>query len=228
MGMAGGRDPERHPLRAIAVAARLVSMPALPTLTASVLVVDGHPALRAGLAHLLGAEPGFELIGALADEGELPAVLARERPDVVVLGRSLVRADGLAACLRLKQHPDAPGVVLYSAFADELFSVPARIAQADAVVAKDASVDVLLQTLRAVADGEVRMPAPNPEAMHAASSRLRTEDLPIVGMLVARARIDEIATTLGVKAGEVWSRALRILGELGAAVRPFVSPPYTR
>jgi DNA-binding NarL/FixJ family response regulator len=194
-------------------------MPASPTATASVLVVDGHPALRAGLAHLLGSEPGFELAGVLGDEGELPAVVARERPDVVVLGRSLVRGDGLAACLRLKQHREPPGVVLYSAFADDLFSVPARIAQADAVVAKDAPVEILLDTLQAVASGEVRMPAPNPEAMHAASSRLRTEDLPIVGMLVARARIDEIATTLGVDATTIWSRALRILGELGASER---------
>ena len=60
---------------------------------------------------------------------------------------------------------------------------------------------------------------PDPEAIEAASSRLDAEDLPILGMLFARIRVEDIAATLGVDPREVRSRALRIIGELQARDR---------
>ena len=50
----------------------------------SVLVVDDHPALRAGLEQLLDQEPGYRLLGAVSSEAELAIALQRDRPDVVV------------------------------------------------------------------------------------------------------------------------------------------------
>jgi DNA-binding NarL/FixJ family response regulator len=50
----------------------------------TVLVVDDHPALRAGLKQLLDQEPGYRLLGAVSTEAELAAALLRERADVVV------------------------------------------------------------------------------------------------------------------------------------------------
>ena len=67
-----------------------------------------------------------------------------------------------------------------------------------------------------MAAGETQVPAPDPEVIEAASSRLDAEDLPIVGMLFARVRVDDIATTLGVEPREVRARALRIIGEMQA------------
>src|SRR5688572_30049141 len=98
----------------------------------NVLVVDDHPALRQGLVDLLGQEPGLRPVGALATEDEVIAHLLRGRPDVIVLDYALGRGDGLGICFRVKQLPDAPRVVLYSAYFDALFAVPASVAQADA------------------------------------------------------------------------------------------------
>jgi DNA-binding NarL/FixJ family response regulator len=182
----------------------------------SVLVVDDHPALRAGLEQLLDQEPGYRLLGAVSSEAELAIALQRDLPDVVVMDYALSRGDGLSACFRLKQRPHPPGVVLYSAYVDDIFAVPARLAQADAIVSKSDPVEVLLTAIDAVAEEETQVPAPDPEVIEAASSRLDAEDLPIVGMLFARVRVDDIATTLGLEPREVRSRALRIIGEMQA------------
>jgi CheY-like chemotaxis protein len=61
-----------------------------------------------------------------------------------VLDDALDEHDGLTTCFRLKQQPDPPAVVLYSAYVDRVFAVPSAIAQVDATVAKDAPVTELL------------------------------------------------------------------------------------
>ena len=179
-----------------------------------VLVVDDHPALRAGLTGLLGQEEGIETLGAVAGEGELAAALTRVRPDVVVLDYALRDGDGLSVCFRIKQLPNPPAVVLYSAYADRVFAVPATLAQADAVVPKSAPVDELLEAITRVAAGGTALPALERDAMEAASARLAPEDLPIAGMLFARLEVDEIAQTLGIGPDEVRHRAQGIVAGL--------------
>jgi len=189
----------------------------------SVLVVDDHPALRAGLLALLSSEPGIEALGAVHDAEGLAAAVERRVPDVVVIDHALTAGDGLAACLRLKQRPDPPGVVLYSTFADAVFGVPAAAAQADAVVHKGAPVQELLDAIRDVADGLVRTPPPDPELVHAVAVRVPPEDLTILGMLIARMTVAQIAATLGCPDAEAGARAMRILGELQAPERALVA-----
>ena len=181
-----------------------------------VLVVDDHPALREGLEGLLREEDGFLPLGALPGANGVAEAIDALRPDVVILDYVLDRGDGLSVCFRIKQQPDPPAVVLYSAYVDSVFAVPATLAQADAIVSKTAPVDDLLDVVRGAAAGEARMPPLFPEAMSAASARLAPEDLPIAGMLFARVSVAEIADTLGVHRDEVRGRALRIIGELQA------------
>lgn len=183
----------------------------------SVLIVDDHPALRAGLSGLLAQEQGFRCLGAVASELEMIEALDRRRPDVVVLDYSLGDSDGLSACFRIKQRPDAPGVVLYSAYVDGVFAVPAAVAQADAIVPKSAPVEVLLDAMAAAATGAARLPVPPPELISAASSRLQAGDLPVLGMLFARESVADIARTLKQSRAEVRARALRIIGVMQAA-----------
>jgi DNA-binding NarL/FixJ family response regulator len=182
--------------------------------TVRVLVVDDHPALRAGLEGLLRNEPGIEYTGALDGTLGLLSAVRDVRPDVVVLDYALGTDDGLTSCFRVKQLPDRPAVVLYSAYADGVFTVPAAIAQADATVSKSAPIDDLLSAIRAAAAGTVPRPALDPERVQAASARLLAEDLPIATMLLAGTPIADIADTLGTTIADVRHRALRVIGRL--------------
>jgi DNA-binding NarL/FixJ family response regulator len=185
--------------------------------TVRVLVVDDHPALRAGLEGLLRNEPTVECVGALEGTGDLMSAMGHLRPDVVVLDYALGADDGLTTCFRLKQQPRRPGVVLYSAYAGDVFAVPAAIAQADAVVSKSAPVDELLSAIHGAAVGTHPRPVLDPELIQAASARLIVEDLPIATMLLAGTPVADIAGVLDTTSADVRNRALRVIGRLQAS-----------
>jgi DNA-binding NarL/FixJ family response regulator len=192
--------------------------------TIRVVVVDDHPALRAGLRSLLDHEPGLTCIAAAADERELQRIIGLSAVDVVIMDYALGRGDGLGACYRVKQRRRPPAVVLYSAYADDAFAVPAALAQADGVVPKSAPVEVLLDVIRAAAIGRTGLPVPDPEAIAAACSRLPDDDLAVVGLLFARVSTAEIADTLDISPEDVRSRALRIIGRMQATDRTSPAP----
>jgi DNA-binding NarL/FixJ family response regulator len=198
---------------------RLVTATTTPSAqrTLRVLVVDDHPALRAGLEGLLSNEPGVECVGALDGTDGLLAAVHDLRADVVVLDYALGADDGLTTCFRLRQLPHPPAVVLYSAYVDGVFAVPAAIAQADATVSKRAPIDQLLSAIHAAATGTHPRRHLNPELIQAASARLLTEDLPIATMLLGATPAAEIADILDITITDVRNRALRIIGRLQAS-----------
>jgi DNA-binding NarL/FixJ family response regulator len=181
-----------------------------------VLVVDDHPAIRAGLEGLLTGERGFDCIATLAEADRLLESVSETGPDVVVLDYALGGDDGLTTCFRVKQQSGSPAVVLYSAYVDHVFTVPAAIAQADATVSKSAPVTELLGAIRDVVSHGPRRPDLNPELIQAASARLLTDDLPIAAMLLAATPVPEIARTVDMSVTDVRRRALRIIGRLQA------------
>jgi DNA-binding NarL/FixJ family response regulator len=184
-----------------------------------VLVVDDHPAVRAGLEGLLVGERGFECVATLAETDGLLEAVSEIRPDVVVLDYALGGEDGLTTCFRVKQQNGPPAVVLYSAYVDRVFTVPAAIAQADATVSKSAPVGELLGAIRDVASHRSRRPTLDQELIAAASARLLSDDLPIAAMLLSATPVAEIASILDMSVPEVRRRALRIIGRLQAGNR---------
>jgi DNA-binding NarL/FixJ family response regulator len=160
------------------------------------LIVDDHPAMRAGLTAVLRAEPGIVPLGAASSEDDLPAMLERTHPDVVLLDYHLPGADGLKLCRRLKRADPAPAVLLYSAYADSAMVVPAILAGADGLLNKSAPAPELFDALRAVARGDRVLP-PVPRALlEAAGARVEPEDLPILAMMIDGTPAAEVADTL--------------------------------
>lgn len=186
-----------------------------------VLLVDDHPALRAGLHTVLRAEPGFVPVGAAASGEELWAALERGRPDVVLLDYHLPGDDGLVLCHRIKRAEAVPGVVIYSAYADTALAVPAVVAGADGVVNKGAPAEELFDVIRTAARGDSVLPPLSGELLAAASARLDEADLPILGMLIDRTPGPEIAAVLGLEGSVLARRMERMLQRLRLA------PPST-
>jgi DNA-binding NarL/FixJ family response regulator len=114
------------------------------------VVVDDHPAMRAGIAAVLDQAPDIEASGEAASGAELWPLIQRTAPDVVVMDWHLPGDDGLVLCHRLKRRRPDIGVVLFSAYADEWLVVPALLAQADALLPKRALAQTLYETLRTV------------------------------------------------------------------------------
>ena len=102
-----------------------------------VVVIDDHPALRAGLQTVLDAEPGIVFAGESGgDEESVWPLLNRVEPDLILLDYHLPRGDGLQLCYRIKQQVPAPRVIIFSAYASPSLALPASLAQADGLLAK--------------------------------------------------------------------------------------------
>jgi two-component system response regulator DevR len=170
------------------------------------LIVDDHPAMRAGLTAVLRAEPGIVPLGAASSEDDLPAMLERARPDVVLLDYHLPGSDGLKLCRKMKRDPNAPAVLLYSAYADSAMVVPAILAGADGLMNKSAPAPELFDALRAVARGDRVLP-PVPRALlEHAGTRVAAEDQPILAMMIDGTSPAEVADTLRVDRREISHR----------------------
>jgi DNA-binding NarL/FixJ family response regulator len=160
------------------------------------LIVDDHPAMRAGLTAVLRAEPGIVPLGTASSEEDLGAMMQRTKPDVVLLDYHLPGADGLKLCRRLKREVPAPAVLLYSAYADSAMVVPAILAGADGLLNKSAPAPELFDALRAVARGDRVLPPVPRELLESAGGRVEPGDLPILAMMVDGTPIAEVAEAM--------------------------------
>jgi len=190
-----------------------------------VLLVDDHPAMRTGLAAVLAAEPGMVVLGAAASADELTPALNRTKPDVVLLDYHLPSSDGLVLCRVLKRSVPAPGVLLYSAYADASLAIPAILAGADGLLNKAAPAKDLYDAIRRVARGDRVLPAVPRDLLDSASARLDPEDLPILGMILDGASPADVADTLLVEPRNVSSRLDRMIGLLRIEVPAAAGPP---
>ncbi len=179
-----------------------------------ILIVDDHPALRAGLTAVLRAEPGLVPLDAASSVADLWPALNRTRPDVVVLDYHLPGDDGLALCRQVKAQLPAPAVLLYSGYADASLTIPARLAGVDGVVSKSAPASELYDAIRRVARGERVLPPISRELLTQASADLDTDELPILGMTLEGTPVAEIAETLGLDPAEVTRRIGRMVNRL--------------
>lgn len=180
-----------------------------------VVVIDDHPALRAGLHTVLEAEPGIVFAGeSNGEEESIWPTLHRSRPDVVLLDYHLPRGDGLQLCYRIKQEVPAPKVVIFSAYASPTLALPASLAHADGLLDKGVAARELFNALRTINRGDRLLPPISHTVLEEGVAKLDPDDRAVVGMLLDGASEVEVAETLRVEAREVRHTVQRILSAL--------------
>ena len=179
-----------------------------------ILIVDDHPAMRAGLTAVLSAEPALVPLNTAASVDDLWPTLNRTRPDVVVLDYHLPGDDGLVLCRRIKRQLPAPSVLLYSAYAAAPLIIPSRLAGVDGLVSKAAPANELYEAIRRVARGERVLPPISRELLDAAVAELEPADLPILGMRLKDTALADMAAALRVEPIDVARRIDRMIKRL--------------
>lgn len=192
-----------------------------------ILLVDDHPAMRAGLTGVLTAEPGLAPLAAIASADELEPALTRTRPDVVLMDYHLPGSDGLVLCRQIKRQMPPPAVLIYSAYADAQLAIPAILAGADGLLHKGATAPELYAAIRAVAQGDRVMPPVPAPLIDAASSCLEPHDLPVLGMRLNGTSVEDIAATLRCDVVDVARGLDRMLTRLRVKVPTASAPPHS-
>ncbi len=179
-----------------------------------ILIVDDHPAVRAGLVALLDGERDFALARPAAGATEALQLAKRFPPELAVLDVSLRDGDGIRLCLELKQLPVPPRVLLYTAFVTPTVILKGSLAGADGLVEKGAPAAELVRAIRQVLAGEARMPPLDRDLLSGRAQSLSAEELSIVGLRLASSQVSEIADALRLSPDEVVARIQRLLGAL--------------
>jgi DNA-binding NarL/FixJ family response regulator len=119
-----------------------------------VLIVDDHGVVRAGLAELLGARDGIEVVATASNGEEAIELAAGEAPDVVLMDLSMPGMGGVEATrLITAANPDVNVVVLTSLSARERI-LDALDAGAIGYLLKDGEPEELVRGVEAAARGE--------------------------------------------------------------------------
>ena len=129
-------------------------------MTVRVLVVDDQPLVRAGLAMLLRAEVGVEVVGEAGD-GREAVLLAKDlQPDIVLMDIRMPVVDGVEATRRIASDqfqvdPDRPiRVLILTTYNLDEAVYSALRAGASGFLLKDAAPRDLMSAVHAVAAGD--------------------------------------------------------------------------
>jgi DNA-binding NarL/FixJ family response regulator len=149
-------------------------------MTIRLIVVDDDPLVRAGLSLMLGGAENLEIVGEAADGGEVPALVERVAPDVVLMDLRMPGVDGLTATARLRARPGAPEVLVLTTFHADEQVLSALRAGAAGFLLKDTPPAEIVTAVRRVAAGDpVLSPAVTRQLMrHVAGTPQSRGDAP--------------------------------------------------
>jgi DNA-binding NarL/FixJ family response regulator len=124
-----------------------------PAGTASVVLVDDHDLVRLLLRRAIDDQDGLRVVGEAGDADAGVALVARLRPDVVVLDLGMHGLGPLEAIGLIREVVPACRVVVFSASEAELQEQRARLAGADAYVEKRHGFAVVARQVAALVLG---------------------------------------------------------------------------
>ncbi|MEV4161961.1 response regulator transcription factor [Nonomuraea dietziae] len=204
-------------------------------MTISVALVDDEAMIRVGLRMVLSGESDIEVVGEAADGVEALDLVARTRPDVVLIDVRMPRMDGLEAARRLvREHPDSKVIVLTTFDEDEHVASALR-AGVSGFLLKVAPPEHLIEAVRTVAAGGglldpavtlrviaafAAQPDPSQATSRAAElESLTSRETDVLKLLAQGLTNTQIATRLYLGEATVKTHLSRILMKLNVTTR---------
>ena len=123
-------------------------------MTTGVLLVDDEELVRTGLRAVLDADPDLTVLGEAADGAEVPGLVARLRPDVVLMDVRMPGVDGITATRALVRRPDPPRVLVLTTFGHDRYVYDALRAGATGFLLKRTPPRDIVRAVHTVAAGE--------------------------------------------------------------------------
>ena len=190
-----------------------------------VLIVDDQRTFAELLEVAISSYEEFECLGVASSPEEGLAIVARERPDLVIMDVHFAGAegDGIDATRRIRAASPATRVVLLTGQADQVVVRRAAEADAAAVMPKDGSLPDLLTALRARASGSLvvhptlmRMLVPSAPSIPVQTPRLSGREVDVLGMLAIGMDVRSISAHLGISVHTCRGYVKNLLSKLHA------------
>jgi DNA-binding NarL/FixJ family response regulator len=197
-------------------------------MTVRVLIVDDDALVRVGLRTIVDAEPDLEVVAEAGDGAEVPPLVARHRPDVVLMDVRMPDVDGIQATRHLLTTAAAPPrVIVVTTFENDDYVYDALRAGASGFLLKRARPAEVVDAIRVVARGDSllfpaairRLVAARGGRENRATSRLTVREAEVLRLMAAGLSNAEIAERLVVGGETVKTHVGNVLAKLGARDR---------
>lgn len=136
----------------------------------TVILIDDHAVVRAGLKAVLGSAKDIQVIGEGSNGKEAVSLAARLDPDVIVMDLSMAEMDGAEATRELVGKKTRARVLILTMHAEDSYLIPLLEAGASGYLVKSAADRELVDAVRAVSKGDVYM---QPSAARALASNIQ-------------------------------------------------------
>jgi len=188
----------------------------------TILLVDDHALVRAGLKRLLATLDQGEILEA-ANGRDALILLRAEKPSLVILDLNLPGLGGLELLRRMIQA-GAGAILVLTMHAEPLYAKRALDAGAAGYMTKNASPDELLTAVRRVTAGGRYVEAELAQALAAPAmggrqslDNLTARELEIMRLLAKGSSLAEIAEAVGVGYKTVANNCVQIKSKLGVS-----------
>ena len=189
-------------------------MSALPPVRT--VLIDDHPALRAGVRGGLEQSGRIDVVGEASDGEEGVELCVRLEPNVVLLDMEMPGMDGIAVAERLRELSVPTRVLAYSAYDDAAYVTAMLQAGAAGYVTKDKPMALVAEAVEAVARGEgrwfVSITPPNPVEIP-----ISERELDVVRLMARGHDNNEIADELGISPNTVRNHVSAAYEKLGVS-----------
>ena len=196
-----------------------------------VLVVDDQKIVREGLATILDLLDEVSVVGAAGNGAQALELVARHRPDVVLMDLHMPVLDGVAATRRIVAEHPSTGVLILTTYGEDEDALDALRAGARGVLTKDAGREEISRALHQAAAGHMTLAAPLQARLIAAASPptapARTElpdgltarEAEVLGLIGAGFTNREIAERLVVSEATVKTHINHLFSKIDARDR---------
>ena len=177
----------------------------------TIVLVDDHAVVRAGVRRLLEQEPLFEVIGEAESGEKAYQTFGELKPDVMVMDLSMPGMGGLEAIRRILMRYEKAKILVLSMHEDLSFANQALKLGAKGYLTKNTLADDLVKSIETVTQGDVFLSneiakkmamqsiSGNQDPVHELSAR----EFEIFRLLAEGLDIDAIASTLNISSKTV-------------------------
>jgi DNA-binding NarL/FixJ family response regulator len=120
-----------------------------------ILLADDHPIFRDGLRKLLTSDDNLTIVGEASNGQECIQMLAKLKPDILLLDLRMPDKDGLAVLEEINFETMPTRVIVLTATEDDRDVIRAMRLGARGVVLKQSATDLLVKSIHKVYSGEI-------------------------------------------------------------------------